>query len=133
MTTSVTYLGNLRTSSVHLQSGATMLTDAPTDNNGKGEAFSPTDTVANGLATCMFTIMAIKCNTMDLELIGSTASVTKVMVEGPRRIAKIIIEFNMVGVIDEKTQMILEKIAFTCPVHLSLHPDIIRDVTFNWQ
>ena len=133
MTTSVTYLGNLRTSSVHLQSGATMLTDAPTDNNGKGEAFSPTDTVANGLATCMFTIMAIKCNTMDLELIGSTASVTKVMVEGPRRIAKIIIEFNMVGVIDEKTQMILEKIAFTCPVHLSLHPDIIRDVTFIWK
>ena len=110
-----------------------LLTDAPTDNNGKGEAFSPTDTVANGLATCMFTIMAIKCNTMDLELIGSTASVTKVMVEGPRRIAKIIIEFNMVGVIDEKTQMILEKIAFTCPVHLSLHPDIIRDVTFIWK
>ena len=133
MTTSVTYLGNLRTSSVHLQSGSTMLTDAPTDNNGKGEAFSPTDTVANGLATCMFTIMAIKCNTMDLELIGSTASVTKVMAEGPRRIAKIIIEFNMVGVIDEKTQMILEKIAFTCPVHLSLHPDIIRDVTFIWK
>ena len=133
MTTSVTYLGNLRTSSVHLQSGSTMLTDAPTDNNGKGEAFSPTDTVTNGLATCMFTIMAIKCNTMDLELIGSTASVTKVMAEGPRRIAKIIIEFNMVGVIDEKTQMILEKIAFTCPVHLSLHPDIIRDVTFIWK
>ena len=133
MTTSVTYLGNLRTSSVHLQSGSTMLTDAPTDNNGKGEAFSPTDTVANGLATCMFTIMAIKCNTMDLELIGSTASVTKVMVEGPRRIAKIIIEFNMVGVIEEKTQMLLEKIAFTCPVHLSLHPDIVRDVTFIWK
>ncbi len=133
MTTSVTYLGNLRTSSVHLRSGATMLTDAPIDNNGKGEAFSPTDTVANGLATCMFTIMAIKCNTMDLELIGSTASVTKVMVEGPRRIAKIIIEFEMAGVVDEKTQKLLEKIAFTCPVHLSLHPDIIRDVTFNWK
>ncbi len=133
MTTSVTYLGNLRTSSVHLRSGSTMLTDAPIDNNGKGEAFSPTDTVANALATCMFTIMAIKCNTMDLELIGSTASVTKVMVEGPRRIAKIIIEFDMSGVIDEKTQQLLEKIAFTCPVHLSLHPDIVRDVTFDWK
>ena len=133
MTTSVTYLGNLRTSSVHIRSGATMLTDAPIDNNGKGEAFSPTDTVANALATCMFTIMAIKCDTMDLELIGSTASVTKVMVEGPRRIAKIIIEFEMSGVIDLKTQTILEKIAFTCPVHLSLHPDIIREVTFNWK
>lgn len=133
MTTSVTYLGNLRTSSVHLQSGNTMLTDAPTDNNGKGEAFSPTDTCANSLATCMFTIMAIKCNSMDLELIGSTASVTKVMAEGPRRIAKIIIEFEMSGVVDEKTQLLLEKVAFTCPVHLSLHPDIIRDVTFNWK
>ncbi len=133
MTTSVTYLGNLRTSSVHLQSGSTMLTDAPTDNNGKGEAFSPTDTVANALATCMFTIMAIKCNSMDLELIGSTASVTKVMAEGPRRIAKIIIEFEMSGVVDKKTQVLLEKTAFTCPVHLSLHPDIIRDVTFNWK
>lgn len=133
MTTSVTYLGNLRTSSVHIRSGSTMLTDAPIDNNGKGEAFSPTDTVANALATCMFTIMAIKCDTMDLELIGSTAAVTKVMVEGPRRIAKIIIEFEMSGVIEEKTQKILERIAFTCPVHLSLHPDIIRDVTFNWK
>lgn len=133
MTTSVTYLGNLRTSSVHIRSGATMLTDAPIDNNGKGEAFSPTDTVANSLATCMFTIMAIKCQSMDLELVGSTASVTKVMQEGPRRIAKIIIEFNMVGVIDQKTQMILEKVAFTCPVHLSLHPDIVRDVTFTWE
>lgn len=133
MTTSVTYLGNLRTSSVHIRSGTTMLTDAPIDNNGKGEAFSPTDTVANSLATCMFTIMAIKCQSMDLELIGSTASVTKVMQEGPRRIAKIIIEFNMVGVIDQKTQMILEKVAFTCPVHLSLHPDIVRDVTFTWE
>ena len=133
MTTSVTYLGNLRTSSVHIRSGTTMLTDAPIDNNGKGEAFSPTDTVANSLATCMFTIMAIKCQSMDLELVGSTASVTKVMQEGPRRIAKIIIEFNMVGVIDQKTQMILEKVAFTCPVHLSLHPDIVRDVTFTWE
>lgn len=133
MTTSVTYLGNLRTSSVHIRSGAKMLTDAPIDNNGKGEAFSPTDTVANSLATCMFTIMAIKCQSMDLELVGSTASVTKVMQEGPRRIAKIIIEFNMVGVIDQKTQMILEKVAFTCPVHLSLHPDIVRDVTFTWE
>lgn len=133
MTTSVTYLGNLRTSSVHLQSGSTMLTDAPTDNNGKGEAFSPTDTVANALATCMFTIMAIKCNTMDVELTGSTAAVTKVMAEGPRRIAKIKIVFDMTCEADEKTRTILEKIAFTCPVHLSLHPDIIRDVTFNWQ
>ncbi|WP_318639933.1 OsmC family protein [Flavobacterium ardleyense] len=133
MTTSVTYLGNLRTSSVHLQSGDTMLTDAPTDNNGKGEAFSPTDTVANALATCMFTIMAIKCNAMDVDLVGSTAAVTKIMAEGPRRISKIKIVFEMACQADEKTRTILEKIAFTCPVHLSLHPDIERDVTFNWQ
>lgn len=133
MTTSVTYLGNLRTSSVHLQSGSTMLTDAPTDNNGKGEAFSPTDTVANSLATCMFTIMAIKCNTMEVDLVGSTAAVTKVMAENPRRIDKIKIEFDMAFEADPKTRLILEKVAFTCPVNLSLHPDIIRDVTFNWK
>ena len=134
MTTSIVrYLGELRTSSMHLQSGTEILTDAPTDNNGKGEAFSPTDMVANSLATCMITIMAIKARDMDLELKGTTAEVTKVMAAEPRRISEIHIIFQMNLVGDDKTKTILEKTAMTCPVHFSLHPDIKREITFNWR
>ena len=83
-TSEVTYLGDLRTSSVHLQSGNTIITDAPLDNNGKGEAFSPTDTVANSLASCMFTVMGIKARDLGVDFSGSTAQVTKVMAAEPR-------------------------------------------------
>ena len=86
MTSIVTYLGDLRTSSIHLQSGAEILSDAPLDNNGKGEAFSPTDTVANALATCMMTIMGIKARDLDVDLTGSTAEVIKIMNAEPRRL-----------------------------------------------
>lgn len=134
MTTSIVrYLGELRTSSMHLQSGTEILTDAPTDNNGKGEAFSPTDMVANSLATCMITIMAIKARDMDLELKGTTAEVTKVMAAEPRRISEIHIIFQMNLVGDDKTKTILERTAMTCPVHFSLHPDIKKEITFNWK
>lgn len=134
MTTSIVrYLGELRTSSMHLQSGTEILTDAPTDNNGKGEAFSPTDMVANSLATCMITIMAIKARDMDLELKGTTAEVTKVMAAEPRRISEIHIKFQMNLVADVKTKTILEKTAMTCPVHHSLHPDIKKEIVFNWK
>lgn len=132
MTSKITYTGNLRTKSVHLQSGSEIITDAPTDNNGKGEAFSPTDMVANSLATCMFTIMGIKANSMDINFEGSTASVTKIMKSEPRMISKIIVEFNMGLKADQKTKTILERAALTCPVYLSLHPDIQKEVTFNW-
>lgn len=132
MTSKVTYTGGLRTKSVHLQSGTEIITDAPTDNNGKGEAFSPTDMVANSLATCMLTIMGIKANQMDVNFDGSTASVTKIMRAEPRMISKIIVEFNMNMSADEKTKTILERAALTCPVYLSLHPDIQKEVTFNW-
>lgn len=132
MTSKITYTGNLRTKSVHLQSGSEIITDAPTDNNGKGEAFSPTDMVANSLATCMFTIMGIKANSMDINFEGSTASVTKIMKSEPRMISKIIVEFNMELKADEKTKTILERAALTCPVYLSLHPNIQKEVTFNW-
>ena len=134
MTTSIVrYLGELRTSSMHLQSGTEILTDAPTDNNGKGEAFSPTDMVVNSLATCMITIMAIKARDMDLELKGTTAEVTKVMAAEPRRISEIHIIFQMNLVGDDKTKTILERTAMTCPVHFSLHPDIKNEITFNWK
>ena len=96
MTTSiVTYLGDLRTSSVHLQSGSEIISDAPLDNNGKGAAFSPTDTVANALASCMFTVMGIKARDLDVDLSGSTAEVTKVMAAEPRRISEIHVVFNL--------------------------------------
>jgi len=132
MTSKVTYTGDLRTSSVHLQSGSEIITDAPLDNNGKGKAFSPTDMVANSLATCMFTIMGIKANQMDINFEGSTASVTKIMKAEPRMISKIIVEFDMKISTDEKIKTILERAALTCPVYLSLHPDIQKEVTFSW-
>ena len=132
-TSIVRYLGELRTSSMHMQSGTEILTDAPTDNQGKGEAFSPTDTVANSLATCMITIMAIKARDMDLELKGTTAEVNKVMAAEPRRISEIHVTFQMNIVADDKTKTILERAAMTCPVFFSLHPDIKKEITFNWK
>lgn len=132
MTSKVTYLGDLRTSSVHLQSGSEILTDAPRDNHGKGEAFSPTDMVANALGACMVSIMGIKAREIPVDIVGSTVEVTKIMQTEPRKIAKIIIVINMKGDADEKTRTILERVAMTCPVYLSLHPDIEKEVTFNW-
>ena len=133
MTSKVTYIGDLRTSSTHIQSGVEILSDAPTDNNGKGEAFSPTDLVANALASCMFTIMAIKAKAINVELSGSTASVTKHMQADPRMIRKIEITFDLTIVADEKTKLMLERAALTCPVYFSLHPNVEKDITFNWK
>ena len=132
-TSKVTYLGDLRTSSVHLQSGSEIISDAPIDNNGKGEAFSPTDTVANGLASCMFTMMGIKARDLEIDLSGSTAEVTKVMAADPRRISEIHVIFNLDVLVDEKTKTILERIGNTCPVHYSLHPDIKKVIVYNWK
>jgi uncharacterized OsmC-like protein len=133
MTSQVTYLGDLRTSSIHIQSGTEILSDAPVDNNGKGEAFSPTDSVANALATCMMTIMGIKARDMNVDCKGSTASVTKIMNAEPRRIGAIEIIFEMVGVSEQKDKTILERAAMTCPVFLSLNTDIDKRITFNWK
>ncbi len=132
-TSRIIYRGDLRTESTHLQSGTVILTDAPTDNHGRGEAFSPTDMVANSLATCMFSIMGIKANNLNVNLVDSVAEVTKVMQAEPRKIAEIIIVFDMKGVNDEKTKVILERAAMTCPVFLSLNPDIQKTITFNWN
>jgi len=133
MTSKVTYIGDLRTTSVHLQSGTEILSDAPKDNHGKGEAFSPTDLVANSLATCMVSIMGIKSRDLNLDLTGSTVEVNKIMQAEPRKIAKIIAVFDMSVAVDEKTRIILERSAMTCPVLLSLHPDIEKNITFNWK
>lgn len=133
MTSKVTYIGELRTTSVHVQSGTEILSDAPKDNHGKGEAFSPTDLVANSLATCMISIMGIKSRDLNVDLTGSTVEVTKIMQAEPRKIAKIITVLNINIEADEKTKTILERAAMTCPVMLSLHPDIEKEVTFNWK
>lgn len=132
-TSKVTYLGDLRTSSVHLQSGNIIISDAPLDNNGKGEAFSPTDTVANSLASCMFTVMGIKARDLDVDFSGSTAEVTKIMAADPRRISEIHVVFQMNLSADAKVKTILERTAMTCPVYYSLHPDIKKEIIFNWK
>ncbi|MBE0390967.1 OsmC family protein [Flavobacterium sp. PL002] len=133
MTSKVTYLGGLRTSSIHVSSGSEIMSDAPLDNNGKGEAFSPTDTVANALASCMMTIMGIKAGDLSVEMAGTTAEVTKIMNAEPRRIGAIEIIFNLVGTNDPKNRAILERAALTCPVFLSLHLDIEKRISFNWK
>ena len=133
MTSKITYITNLRTECQHLKSSNTFITDAPTDNNGNGEAFSPTDTVATALASCMLTVMGIKARTLDLKLDGSVAEVTKVMASHPRRISEIKVTFIMNVSVDEKQRQILERTALTCPVHYSLHPDIKKEIAFNWK
>ncbi|WET03668.1 OsmC family protein [Flavobacterium sp. YJ01] len=133
MTSKVTYLGDLRTSSIHVQSGSEIISDAPLDNNGKGEAFSPTDTVANALASCMMTIMGIKARDLEVDFVGSTAEVTKIMNAEPRRIGAIEIVFNMKSNADEKSRTILERAAMTCPVFLSLSSEIEKKISFDWS
>ena len=134
MTSQIIYKGDLRTTSTHIQSGTVIETDAPTDNQGKGERFSPTDLVATALATCMITTMGIKARTMDILLDGTTADVTKIMVSDPRRIGKIQVHvfFPKSLNLDDKQKEILEKTARTCPVERTLHPDCELDLQFNW-
>ncbi len=133
MTSTVVYKGDLRTEATHLQSGTTILTDAPTDNQGKGEAFSPTDLVATALASCMATIMGIAARTHGIALEGTRFEVTKVMAAEPRRIAEIVVAvyFPETNAPDAKQRMILEKAALGCPVLHSLHPDCRKAITFH--
>ncbi len=132
-TSQVIYQGQLRTKATHIKSGESIITDAPTDNNGKGEAFSPTDLVATALASCLITIMGIKANQSNLDIDGATAEITKVMASGPRRISDVHITVTMpANDYSDKDKKMLEKAALTCPVALSLHPDINQNITFVW-
>ncbi|MGI8951145.1 MAG: OsmC family protein [Chitinophagaceae bacterium] len=135
MTSQIIYKGNLRTHSTHLQSGSIVETDAPTDNHGKGERFSPTDIVATALGTCMLTIMGIKARDMNINLEGTKIDITKIMDSNPRRISAIILNFHFPENLqaDEKQKTILEKAAINCPVAKSIHPDIDVDVKFGWN
>ena len=132
MTSKITYLGGLRTTCEHLQSGNAIITDAPTDNHGKGEAFSPTDLVATSLGSCMISIMAIKSKELDVDLVDSTIEITKIMQAEPRKISKIVVVLFLPKT-SKKNKIILERAGLTCPVFLSLHPDIEKDVTFHWN
>ncbi|MES2275135.1 MAG: OsmC family protein [Bacteroidota bacterium] len=131
-TIETTYLGELRTEPVHVQSGTHIITDAPLDNQGKGEAFSPTDLMSASLGSCMMTIMGIASRTHGIQIDGTTAAITKIMAANPRRVSEIQISFKFPNTYTEKEQKILENAALTCPVYLSLHPDLVKTVNFGW-
>jgi putative redox protein len=133
MTSTVVYTGGLRTTCTHLRSGNHFETDAPVDNNGKGERFSPTDLMATSLATCMITVMGIKARSMGLDLNDVRIEVLKIMKADPRRVGGIELTFHIpddLKIIDEKTKSVLKHTGDTCPVIKSIHPDI--EVKVNW-
>lgn len=134
MTSEVIYQGDLRTSATHLQSGNSIETDAPTDNNGKGERFSPTDLVATALASCMLTIIGIAARNHGFNIDGTKCTVEKIMVPDPRRIGEIKIDMTFPAdqSYDDKTKAIIERAALTCPVFESLHPDCKKTINFLW-
>ena len=128
----IIYKNNLRTEAEHIASAQKIITDAPIDNNGKGEAFSPTDLVATALGSCMITIMAIVAEKHGIDISGTNASVKKEMSSNPRRISEIIVDINMGKKIDKKDRKRLEKAALACPVHKSLHPDMAKKIQFHY-
>jgi uncharacterized OsmC-like protein len=133
MTATIKYTGELRTVCVHHSSGNSIITDAPVDNHGKGEAFSPTDLVATALASCMLTVMGIKANQMPLDIEGARAEVTKIMASEPRRIGEIVVDIYMPAKnYSDKEKAIMEQTARTCPVYYSLHENLQKTISFHW-
>ncbi|WP_187262145.1 OsmC family protein [Pontibacter beigongshangensis] len=128
------YKGSLRTAAQHLASGTTVITDAPVDNNGKGEAFSPTDLVCAALGSCMMTIMGILSDRTGIDIEGMEIDITKIMAAEPRRIGEVVVHFRMPAVnYSDKEKAMLENAARTCPVALSLHPDLKQSIQFQYQ
>ncbi|MCE3232326.1 MAG: OsmC-like protein [Rickettsiaceae bacterium] len=129
----IAYQGQLRCEATHAPSGTVLQTDAPKDNNGRGESFSPTDLVATALGSCMLTVMGIAARTLNVDLEGATVTVNKEMVNAPvRRIAKLTVELNLPAQVSDENKRKLEHVAMMCPVHKSLHPDIEMPIKFNW-
>src|SRR4051812_47728883 len=128
------YLGELRTEAQHIKSGNKIIADAPIDNNGKGEAFSPTDLVCSALASCMITIMGIVAARENLDIRGLHANIEKIMAQNPRKIAEIKLEFIMPESVklSDKQKEVLKRAAHTCPVALSLDPSVKQTVSFNF-
>lgn len=132
-TIETTYLGELRTEATHVKSEIKIITDAPLDNQGKGEAFSPTDLLSASLGSCMLTLMGIASREHTINIDGTNCSITKIMASEPRRVSEIQITFNFPkGDYTDKQKVILERAALTCPVAKSLHPDLIQNITFNF-
>ena len=134
MTSSIVYEGNLRTVATHERSGTQIQTDAPVDNQGKGERFSPSDLVATALGSCMMTIMGIKARDLQLDLTNVKIEVEKIMKADPRRIGGVNLTFHFPEgfTADDKQRSVLERAAHTCPVIYSIHPDIEVKVDFRW-
>ncbi|HZZ41657.1 MAG TPA: OsmC family protein [Tepidisphaeraceae bacterium] len=129
----IVYQGGLRCEATHGPSGNKVITDAPVDNHGKGESFSPTDLVGTALGACMMTIMGIVSERHGIDLKGTTVTVQKEMVQQPvRRIGKLTVEIAVPGEVGEEDRKRLEQAAYTCPVHKSLHPDVATPITFKW-
>lgn len=127
------YVGNLRTEATHIQSGTSILTDAPSDNHGLGEAFSPTDLVATALGSCMLTIMGISSKAHGFDIDGTVLDITKVMGVEPRRIVEIIVNIDFPSDYSDKHKRIIEACAKECPVANSLHPDLKQTFSFNYK
>jgi uncharacterized OsmC-like protein len=129
-----TYQGQLRTQAIHTPSGATLVTDAPTDNHGKGEAFSPTDLLATALGTCVLTTMGIVAERNGIAFANASFEVVKEMTAtAPRRVAKLTLRLQLPASLSPESRTRLEAVAKTCPVHHSLHPDVITDVSFEYR
>lgn len=128
------YLGDLRTENVHVQSGAKIITDAPCDNRGKGQSFSPTDLLATALGNCIMTIMGIKAMDNGIDLVGTRLEITKIMASDPRRVAEVIVEFFFPQdkTYTDEEKRLVESVAGTSPVPLSIHPEMKQTIRFNW-
>ncbi|WP_075591034.1 OsmC family protein [Labilibacter marinus] len=133
ITVKTKYIGGLRTENVHIQSGAKIITDAPCDNRGKGEAFSPTDLLATSLGNCIMTIMGIKAMDNQIDIDGTELNITKIMAADPRRVSEVVLAFHFPakGYTDAQKELI-ESVAGTSPVPLSIHPELKQTITFNW-
>ncbi|WP_171596529.1 OsmC family protein [Marinifilum caeruleilacunae] len=128
------YLGDLRTECIHLQSGNKIFTDAPTDNRGKGEAFSPTDLLATSLGSCIMTIMGIVARDNDIDIVGTELDITKIMASDPRRVSEVIVEFNFPDKeYTNEQKKIIESVAGTSPVPLSVHYNLKQTIKMNWK
>jgi putative redox protein len=133
-TTKTKYLGDLRTEMIHVRSGSIIITDAPVDNKGRGEYFSPTDLVASALGSCIFTIMGIAAREHGFSIDGSSCAITKIMSDKPRKIAEIKIEFDLTSnSYSDKQKKILDYCVKTCPVALSLHESVVQNVTLIFR
>ena len=128
------YLGDLRTECIHLQSGNKIFTDAPTDNRGKGEAFSPTDLLATSLGSCIMTIMGIVARDNNIDIVGTEVDITKIMASDPRRVSEVVVEFNFPDKnYSEEEKKIVESVAGTSPVPLSVHYNLKQTIKMNWK